>query len=171
MTNRKRISAGQLRTALPKLIRDAAKHNADVLAKSIREWPSRFVRASKQFYPSVLNRPTGRLWRSFARLVRKISESKILLGERSNVKYAKPLHDGFHGRVTVPSHLVRRHSVRTHTTRSGRRVPAHSRGPFTRRTHTRMLNIQARYFFKIPMLREAHAAVNELAGAIGWPSG
>lgn len=168
MAGRRRLTIAQLPTELPKLIRDAATHNKAVLVRSIQEWPNRYVRRAKQFYPSVLKRPTGRLIRSFSTLVRRVSDKAILLGLRSNVEYAPVLEFGFSGRVTVPAHLVRRHRVRSHVDRRGRRIPEHFRGPFTRGTHTRMMNIRARYFFKLPILRETVDAVNDLADEIGW---
>lgn len=169
MADRDRITLEQLKTELPRIISHAARHNADILADNIQEWPNRFVRRSKQFYPSVLKRPTGTLWRSMSALVRRLGETMFLVGERSNVDYAAPLEHGFHGDVTVPTHLVRRHRVRSHVNRAGTRIKEHSRGPFTREGHTRRMNIEARYFFKIPILRETEDAMNDLANEIGWP--
>jgi len=155
----KSIPISQIDRQIGADIKRLSEKHPQKVAGMLAKWPNKFLNRAISFYPSVLNRPTGRLIRSFTTLTRRLSETVASFGLRAGsesdpIEYARPLHDGYAGVVRVPAHRVKAHTVRAHTRNTihgAQSIPQHRRRAHIRGPHSRRLNIRARYFFATPM--------------------
>lgn len=142
-----RVDINDIDRKIREVLSDLDKFHSKELAQRLRKWPLKFLNRAIGFYSTVLKTPTGRLKRSFTPFTRRLANDVVVFGLRAGsdsdpIKYARALHDGFHGSV----------NVRAHARRGTRGVRAHSR----------QMNIRARKFFSIPMRRLIPALIQDL---------
>lgn len=93
---RERVAINRLGTAMHNAISELAKRSPEVVGKAVvREWPLKFERAAKAFYPeSPLRRISSNLFRSIKGFSQRTSPTRIISGLRDKMDYARHLEFG-----------------------------------------------------------------------------
>lgn len=134
-----------------RIIDAAGKHNAEVIAKTIKGMPYEFEDAAIQYYPLVLRVRSGHLKQQIEGFSRNIGAGVVEIGLQNDKEYARVQHDGFDGMVNVPSHS-RTRAGNTHQVRA----------------HTRHMRIKPKKFLERPMVIKANIILTEMMRKFGF---
>jgi len=89
------IRPEQLGPEVARILNRLDKKTRQEILEATTDLPRRFRNEAIRFYPkSPLRVRTGRLRQSFEEFSRRVGSDAIEMGLRSQVEYAKPLHEG-----------------------------------------------------------------------------
>lgn len=150
------IAFDDLGDELNRILRNLEKKNKKLVVDRVARLPHRFEERSLRFYMSVLKVRTSRLRQSFQGFIRRQSETRFVIGERSDVEYAAIQH---YGGKTPPHDIYPKRKQALYW--PGARHPVkHVKHPGS--------TIKPKYFFSTPMRDVTDEFLTELKRDIGW---
>ncbi len=156
MTYGKTVKIENIDKHMGTMLSNLAKKNKKLVGSVVADLPRKMLVNAYRFYFTVLHVRTGRLRKSFAAVARSAGDGTWMLGLRSDVEYAKILHDG----GKTPAHVIEPKN------KQALFWPG-AKHPVKRVNHPGS-TIAPRFFFKIPIEEEAQIAVKGLKRKIKW---